>query len=278
MRSLNVNKNCDLESTLFPVVEVPVPEVTLTKDAGYVFEGKSMSDYKFIVNENNGNIISCMTKDYRLVKNETVIESAIKRIEDQGGVLSEAMTTQNGRRSFWNWRFPDIEVPMAGEEMNPTIEIHNSYDGSTEIRIMGGTFRLVCTNGLMIGTVTSDKKNKHLYSNAQIDILGDLISQTIDNTLVMFGPIGEKLNDKKLKDKDIFYCAEKLFSQRTNELYIQRILLDKPKTYWDLLNVCTNVCTHHMDRNRQIVRNIEAQIFPTILKLANVQTESLVTA
>ena len=225
---------------MFPVLEVPIPGMSLKKKLGWQFDTNAESSgYKLIINDKTGNIISCMTEDYKLVKNETIIDQAIRPIENRGGILQECVTTNSDRRTYWKWNFPDIAVPMDGEEMNPTIEIHNSYDGSTEIRIVGGTFRLVCSNGLMVGTITRIYKNKHLHTNSQIDNLGDLIEASINNITTTFGPIGEQLADRKLKTKDIAQVAKELFPQRTNDLFVSKVLLDKPKTYWDLLNVCT---------------------------------------
>jgi hypothetical protein len=267
-----LNKFTELEDTLFPVLEVPIPGMSLKKELGWQFDTNAdSSGYKLIINDKTGNIISCMTEDYKLVKNETIIDQAIRPIENRGGILQECVTTNSDRRTYWKWNFPDIAVPMDGEEMNPTIEIHNSYDGSTEIRILGGTFRLVCSNGLMVGTITSKYKNKHLHTNSQIDNLGDLIEASINNITTTFGPIGEQLADRKLKTKDIAQVAKELFPQRTNDLFISKVLLDKPKTYWDLLNVCTNLLTHHMHRDNQTTRQIESRLLPTLTKLAQVE-------
>ena len=45
-----------------------------------------------------------------------------------------------------------------GDMMNPEIIIKNSYDGTSQVHILSGAFRLVCSNGMIIGT-TIDKYN-----------------------------------------------------------------------------------------------------------------------
>ena len=51
-----------LQSTLFPVTEVPA--------VGIPEDGKEIDStgYKFIVREDTGKVLSCMTNDYKLVK------------------------------------------------------------------------------------------------------------------------------------------------------------------------------------------------------------------
>ena len=59
-----------LQEAMFPVVEVPA--------IGAPENGKEIdaSGYKFIVREDTGEVLSCMTNNYKLVKNETIIKAA----------------------------------------------------------------------------------------------------------------------------------------------------------------------------------------------------------
>ena len=66
-----------IEASTFEVTEVPI------KYEGLV----NAEDYKFIVNTKTCKVISCMTKDYRLVSNQEVIDKSLPHIEKRGGVL-----------------------------------------------------------------------------------------------------------------------------------------------------------------------------------------------
>ena len=59
-----------LESTLFPVKEVPA---TFRAGASYA---DNDTGYKFIVREDTGKVLSCMTNDYKLVNNQEIINAA----------------------------------------------------------------------------------------------------------------------------------------------------------------------------------------------------------
>ena len=138
-----------LETTLFPVKEVPARITSKlphrdTKDTGY----------KFIVREDTGQVISCMTNEYNLIKNEQVQDTALPIMTKYDAELKEVRTFSEGARSQWTWNFPNSTVDIGGGDMvNPTVTIRNSYDGSLEASATAGAFRLVCSNGMVIGIV-----------------------------------------------------------------------------------------------------------------------------
>ena len=56
----------------------------------------------------------------------------------------------------------------------------------------------------------------------------------------------------------------KIFPIQANKLVTQRLIADRPKTFWDLFNVGTNVLTHNMKRDSETTHNIESRLYPTI--------------
>ena len=59
-----------LSDTLFPVKEVPAYWEQINKNKGNGTSVREMSTaYKFIVREDTGEILSCMTDEYRLITN-----------------------------------------------------------------------------------------------------------------------------------------------------------------------------------------------------------------
>ena len=87
-----------LQDSLFPVSEVPAigsPQ-TVSDEAQFGQEIDS-TGYKFIVRQDNGAILSCMTDEYRLVDNRTIYETAEPIMKDIGAVLTEIQTTWTKR-------------------------------------------------------------------------------------------------------------------------------------------------------------------------------------
>ena len=121
-----------VEDTLFPVMEVPATAVNSEK-GGFAIEGNT--GYKFIIREDTGDIISCVTNDYKLVKNESLFKSTNKIAKKLGGTLVEARHFNN-KRTNYKWRFNQPIKLSKGEEHKPEIIIRNSYDGSTEVSLL----------------------------------------------------------------------------------------------------------------------------------------------
>ena len=75
---MNLNKSASMRDTMFPVIEDPI----------YLRDGKD-SGYKFIMREDTGEVLSCMTNSYKLVTNKEVIKKADNALVKTGAVLRE---------------------------------------------------------------------------------------------------------------------------------------------------------------------------------------------
>ena len=253
-----------LNEVMFPVMEVPA--------VGQLFgEGiKEQTGYKFIVREDNGKVLSCMTNDYKLVKNETIINYANPIIEKSGGKVKEIKSLGNGAKTFMSWNFPNEKVNIGkNDDLTPEIIIKNSYDGTIGVNILAGAFRLVCSNGMVVGVIADKYKNKHSIHNISLDDIESVIRNTIEKTKLTFTEEFPILKDKKISEKHIINLI-KMFPLKANELITQRLIADKPKTFWDLFNVGTNVLTHHMNRNSESTHNLESSLYPSIKRWATV--------
>ena len=156
-----------LDATLFPVEEIPAIG---TKGLGKPHNPITNTGYKFIIREDTGQVISCMTNEYNLIKNEQVIDIASPIMTKYDAELKEVRTFSEGARSQWTWNFPNSTVDIGGGDfVNPTVTIRNSYDGSLEASATAGAFRLVCSNGMVIGIVLGRNSVKHSIWTKNID-------------------------------------------------------------------------------------------------------------
>mgnify|MGYP003139146078 CR=1 FL=1 len=260
-----MQQNIKAKDVLFPVKEVPAvgyplddnQDVTLLDNSGY----------KFIVREDTNDVLSCVTNNYKMVTNKQIMDKAGPVLKNQGAVLKDIRSFGNGSRTKWTYRFPDVKVFVdTGDYVNPQININNSYDGTSEVSAMGGAYRLLCENGLIIGYSLSKQGSRHVVWNKSDDI-AKLIDDVINKTRKVFDDDFPKMIEKEVKEKHVGKIIE-MFPGYTIEAMIQYMLAHKPKNYWDLLNAATWTATHVMKRNSEATHKLELKIFDTVKRFA----------
>jgi len=253
-----------LQNAMFPVREIPA--IWADQDNGNIL--KKDTGHKFIVREDTGKVLSCMTENYKLVKNETIIKAAEPIIKKYKGEMKEVVVFGEGQSTHMSWNFPKNKIKIGNEdEMTPEIVIKNSYNGTIGVNIMAGAFRLICSNGLVIGIIASEYKNKHIKSNISLDDFDNVISETMDKTKLIFTDEFPILQGTEFKDRHIVDFL-KMFPLQANEMVTQALIANRHKSFWDLFNVGTNVLSHHMNRNSQATHGVEGKLYPSIKKWA----------
>lgn len=255
---MNAKRSSYSEST-FAVTETPV-----------LIEGTVNSDdYKMIIRNDTSEVLSCMTKDYKLVTNEEVLDKSLPHIEERGGVLTEQKLFGNGSRTSWTFQFKEHPVTIGGEKLYPQLNIKNSYDGSSTVSILGGVFRLLCSNGAIIGQIFESHSERHSIWNTTLNNghIGNMVKNTINSMDKVFKKEFPVLFNTQIKDhKDVVRAIEKLPS-KYNEDAVNYLLTHKPKSYWDLFNLLTWVLTHRANRDHETTHRLESEVYHFIRKM-----------
>ena len=255
-----------IEETLFPVKEYPATAVN-SEEGGFAIAGNT--GYKFIIREDTGDVLSCMTDEYKLVNNQEVVDKTVKVLNKTKAVLKEVKMFGKGARTKYTYTFPDTKVKVATDDyVNPEIIISNSYDGSNAVGVMGGAFRLVCENGLVIGYMLGRTRNIHSIHNNSLDKIEEFIEETVERVVNTFDEKFPVLVETPINIKHIKEII-KIVPTQAMEPLTQYLLGHKPKTYWDLLNAATWVATHHLNRNMESTHKMESLIYPNISKWAH---------
>lgn len=63
------------------------------------------------------------------------------------------------------FRQPNVELPGVGGVV-PEIVLRNSYDGTSSFELMLGLYRLVCSNGLLVGNTFESVRVRHVGNDA----------------------------------------------------------------------------------------------------------------
>lgn len=254
-----------LEKSLFPVTEMPVPH-PFHGDEGWE---NQPTGYKFILNEDSGEIISCLSDDYKLVSNKRLIDAVKPSVERLGGKLVEVNMFGGLARTSYKFRFNN-NIGVLGDKLFPEIIIKNSYDGTVGIHIIAGVFRLICTNGLIVGTIVDESNNKHLVRNKNIELLEKNMDETIDKmNSLMGGIVGNLMSVSPVKSEHIIKLIS-IFPDMIAPFVVEKMRRDKPNNYWDLLNIGTWVATHKMNRNAESTHKFESTLFDIVSKQAGI--------
>ncbi len=157
----------NLAAASFPEVsEVPVSwgEINLQR----------ADKYKAIVNSEIGKVFSIVSQDYKLIRHEDAIqqiEDVINEFPELGKYNVKTEFYKEGARMRRNYCFKEIFVEIATRDtVNPELQLFNSYDTSWALFVLLGAFRLICTNGLVVGKKFLHLRKRHIYDLDQIDL------------------------------------------------------------------------------------------------------------
>jgi hypothetical protein len=118
-----------------------------------------------------------------LLRHEDAIEQVEAAIQENPALGKYEVLTgfyNNGARMRRKYIFPEIEVAIEqGDMVNPELQLFNSYDTKWPLIVILGAYRLVCTNGLVIGKKYLQLKKRHVFDFDEIDIK-EQISTALD--------------------------------------------------------------------------------------------------
>ena len=244
---------------LFPVKEVPA-----------ILQDTHLStEHKFIVREDTEQVLSCMSNEYKLVTNQEVFEKSSEVIKEFEGTLTETKIFGNGARARWRYRFPQT-IKVGEDDMHPEIIMGNSYDGTSQVYMMMGAYRLICSNGMIIGVTFGKFNNRHSVYNPNVKQLDTVLPDMIRTAITAIENDLPELQNIKLNPSDVSKIVE-LFPEHSIENLVQYLLTNKPDTYWDLLNACTWMSTHILNRKTEATHKLEQNVYKMIKSMSDRQ-------
>ena len=251
-----------MQDTFFPVVE----------DTIYKRNGNE-SGYKFIIREDTDEILSCVTDSYRLIKNEDVVSKILKIFKKKKIKTDFVGNRQfsNGAKTTYTWNLTNQKVEtQEGEEHYPQIILVNSYNATTQLSFLAGVFRLVCSNGLVVGHTVGNKTNRHSIYNTDLEKIDDYIDKTINSIDKVFTKDFPTLVNTKYNNRHTSKFL-KLFPDFIMGDLVQYLSSYNIKTYWDLLNAATFIATHRMNKKYESTFKFEELLYPNVVKWAKAE-------
>ena len=135
--------------------------------------------------------VGLVSNTYTLAQHKEVATLCMEGIKKNCGIDIESVRCELGLSALSEWMnlriyFPDEYdfIPLDDNPLKLRLECFNSVDGSSRLVILFGWFRLVCSNGMIIGKTIAELRDLHnqhmdlakissLIANAMQQIDGD---------------------------------------------------------------------------------------------------------
>ena len=159
----------------------------------YVQDNDSLIDtfnivqrHKAIVREDNQQVLGVVGKNYRPVQNADAFKFMDELVQD-GSMRYHTVGNLRGGKRVWLLGKTGSFEPVQGDEVGKYIFLWNSHDGSTSLKCMTTTIRVVCENAVASAM-------RHSENNV-----------SVRHTTT--------LNDRIIEAKEIMAAANKQFQQ-----------------------------------------------------------------
>lgn len=236
---------------------VQFPEVSEAKV--YTKTQRIIPGYKQIWDKSTGNSFAVLTKLYKLTPHEEMLEvadAALFHSPEYGKVRKNIRLFDDGAKMRATYVFPEVEVEIQhGDKVNPQIEIFNSYDGRWGRKIFFGAFRLLCSNGLVVGKKLYQYVASHSTEFNQKEVEKMLVSsmEELTNQAEFWKRwVDEVVTPEKYeKIMEQMPLSKKDLKVVESEVEVSsEIMLDAIRTrtlsMWIFFNILAQYCSHHI--------------------------------
>jgi hypothetical protein len=273
------DKRAIIEEIHHSYPKVPFPDVSL-EPVFYGRRGRTIAEGKYAIIDQSKpegqQLFGIASDQYTLVFHEEVVHKVhevLNELPEYGAPDIDIRLPNNGGKLKMVCTFTDVEHTITNgnnpDKLNPKIEVFNSYDLGWKFRCLFGAYRLVCSNGLVIGDVFGQYSNRHVRTlsttafkeaielgmvnySEQIGLWRKWAEMQINQT--QYDEVWEGLPLSENQQKEI----EELPEARTKTLLLED-LRKNDLTLWQFQNVVTQYVTHEIPSEVRRT-NLEPQI------------------
>ena len=132
-----------------------------------------------------------------------MVDEALRSINIEPVKRADLLMSEFGERMHLSLYFADHLTfdPGDGNPMSLRMEVINSVDGSSRLRILLGWFRFVCSNGLVVGVTQMDMRQRHVRSIEPTEIMRTLprcLKEAKEEIATLTGWRKKEVNNKAL--------------------------------------------------------------------------------
>lgn len=269
---------------LFPVKSVPagamIPNV-----------GVAHSDYQAIVRTDTNEVLGIHKNNYRLVTNQEVFRAFDSALTESSINLTDVNVCDEvshlGARAYRTYTFPGQRVAIADENdlVDLKLQIVNSYDGTLAFSTRLGGYRLLCSNGMVIGDTFLYKTKKHT-SSFDLEEIISTVNTCIEHFTAISGEWGRWASCSiTFKDAERVLTSVPGFNDRIKTAVLGNFIQESQEcgsTLWAFYNALTHYSSHapvqkrsennvaslRMSREKLVQQAINSEPFKMLAKAA----------
>jgi hypothetical protein len=189
------------------------------------------------------------------------------------GLNYEMKFRQNGEKQLVvDYVFTDYEhIGLGG--LRPQISVINSTDGSRAFNLIGGVFRLVCSNGLVAGDIFDSERIVHRVGptfDRKIESLPLRIVALVEDTVEAMKELNELTCQELSENKMIEIVGNLTMSKKAKTETIKDVVFedqrredDQGNNVWTLYNIVNENLRKHskakayQKHNEKLLENIQ---------------------
>lgn len=231
-----------LDKYMFPVEETAV---YADEPGGYGIPHRS-EGFKAVRRADTGKLIAIHRNSYKLVPNREVLEPLLEQLEklDTPWHIEPSHSFVSDEKMRLQIRFPELFLNDGRSNVDLSLYVHNSYDGSEGFRLIYGAIRSICSNGMIFGEVLKKIYRRHT-SGFSLDNLNHQIMATAEKLPVVHNRI-EVLQDTKVT-KEHYHAVERTLGRKIAKYIDEKEEMEeKVRNLWALYNLCTWYVSHRV--------------------------------
>tara|TARA_Y100000310_G_scaffold71589_1_gene67472 strand:+ start:10562 stop:11431 length:870 start_codon:yes stop_codon:yes gene_type:complete len=242
----NYREDFNANSPIFFPVKT-VAEIDIIDQDGRSFNSDG---FQAVVNEDTGDTIGIHGSSYKLTPNAEIFPAFDEALKTSSLDLTDLKVkdeiSHDGGRTFRQYFFPAhmAAVKDSSDEIMLRLLVNTSYDGSSALKFQFGAFRMVCSNGMIVGTKFAQaygKNTLNLKVNRIVTQLAAGIKGYLDETQQWIKWASNQITDaqatsviqalpginKKLEEK-----LQLMWKDEKDELGATQWALFNALTYW----------------------------------------------
>lgn len=189
--------------------------------------------------------VGIVSGDYKLVPNLDVHEIAQEILRSTGLEFKHVRSLFDGRKYTERFQIPSLALERAkGDVIALTLDLFNSYDGSTQYGFAFNALRLVCLNGMTVASMLGGFRLRHNDNPSQFERELETARIQVLSMGQNMQKLGPAIDTMMETEADINSVRRFLKETEIPRQYIPELIQNiQEPTEWGVYNAATRVLT-----------------------------------